>query len=205
MSRPTSPDPSPVAIGLRERKKLKTRWSIQDHAMRLFAERGYEQTTVDEIAAAAEVSPSTFFRYFKTKEDVVLRDEYDDMLIEVFAMQPPDRRTVPAIRQAIADSLAVLDEDEWAALRQRTGLIMSTPALRMRQMDDMADFYAVLADAVATRTGRSADDIECRAVAGAVLGVCTSVALSWLDDGGTGDLAAALDRGLAELENGFTL
>ena len=63
--------------GLRDRKKQKTRWSIQEHALRLFQEHGYDQTTVDQIAAAAEISPSTFFRYFKTKEDVVVQDEYD--------------------------------------------------------------------------------------------------------------------------------
>ena len=68
--------------GLRERKKQKTRWAIQEHALRLFAEQGYEATTVDQIAAAAEISPSTFFRYFPTKEDLVIEDEYDALLVE---------------------------------------------------------------------------------------------------------------------------
>ena len=76
--------------GLRERKKQKTRWSIQEHALRLFEKQGYEQTTVDQIAAAAEISPSTFFRYFKTKEDVVLEDEYDPMLLALLAQEPSD-------------------------------------------------------------------------------------------------------------------
>ena len=62
------------ADGLRERKKAKTRAAIQQHALRLFQVKGYTATTVEEIAEAAEVSPSTFFRYFPTKEDIILYD-----------------------------------------------------------------------------------------------------------------------------------
>ena len=73
MPLPPSPADAPRP-GLRERKKLKTRLAIQEHALRLFREQGYQQTTVEQIADAADVSPSTFFRYFPTKEDVVLFD-----------------------------------------------------------------------------------------------------------------------------------
>ncbi len=76
--------------GLRERKKARTRASLREHALRLFREQGYQATTVEQIAAAAEVSPSTFFRYFPTKEDVVLQDDMDTRLVEAFARQPPD-------------------------------------------------------------------------------------------------------------------
>ena len=74
--------------GLRERKKAKTRAAIQEVALRLFERQGYEATTIEQIAEAAEVSPSTFFRYFGSKEDVVVYDALDPILIEAWRKQP---------------------------------------------------------------------------------------------------------------------
>ena len=80
---------SSLPVGLRERKKAKTRAAIRAHGMRLFAEQGYAATTVDQIAEAAEVSQSTFFRYFPTKEDLVLTDEYDPAIVAAMRAMPP--------------------------------------------------------------------------------------------------------------------
>src|SRR6266702_4650622 len=90
--------------GLRERKKARTRAAIRQHALRLFREQGYQATTVEQIAAAAEVSPSTFFRYFPTKEDVVLQDDMDTRMVEAFTRQPRDLTPIRAVREAIADA-----------------------------------------------------------------------------------------------------
>ena len=87
------------ALGLRERKKAKTRAAIQRHALRLFREQGYEATTVEQIAEAAEVSPSTFFRYFRTKEEVALYDDLDPLFIAAFEAQPAELSPVQAMRQ----------------------------------------------------------------------------------------------------------
>lgn len=86
--------------GLRERKKARTRKTIRTEAFRLFREKGYPHTTVEQIAAAAEVSPSTFFRYFPTKEDLVLADDLDPALIEAFQAQPPELSALTAFLRA---------------------------------------------------------------------------------------------------------
>src|SRR5215472_2777903 len=95
-----------AAAGLRERKKARTRASIREHALRLFREQGYQATTVEQIAAAAEVSPSTFFRYFPTKEDVVLRDDFDTRMFEAFERQPSSLAPLAALRAGIREALA---------------------------------------------------------------------------------------------------
>src|SRR5579863_8692249 len=92
--------------GLRERKKARTRAAIREHALRLFREQGYDATTVEQIAAAAEVSPSTFFRYFPTKEDVVLRDDFDDRAFEAFDRQPVSLPPIVAFRAAMRETIA---------------------------------------------------------------------------------------------------
>src|SRR5580704_12068662 len=92
--------------GLRELKKARTRASIREHALRLFREQTYQGTTVEQIAAAAEVSPSTFFRYFPTKEDIVLQDDMDTRMIEALERQPAGLDPLSAVRAATQEVFA---------------------------------------------------------------------------------------------------
>ena len=96
---------------LRERKKARTRASLREHALRLFREQGYQATTVEQIAAAAEVSPSTFFRYFPTKEDVVIQDDMDTRLFAAFDRQPASLGSVPALRASLREVAAAKNPD----------------------------------------------------------------------------------------------
>src|SRR5947209_10773513 len=113
-----------VAIGLRERKKLMTRALIQKEAIRLFLERGFEATTIEEIAEAAEISPSTFFNYFPTKEDVVLYDRYDPMIVSLIEAAPPGETLSQTIRRAIDELARVMEPDrEMVLARARLGLL----------------------------------------------------------------------------------
>ncbi|HWD80326.1 MAG TPA: TetR family transcriptional regulator [Kribbella sp.] len=157
--------------GLRERKKAKTRAAIQEHALRLFRDQGYAETTVQEIADAAEVSPATFFRYFPTKEDTIILDRLDPLMIELFRAQPPELSPTEALRAAIRQSLGELTEDEWALESERQKLVMNAPELRVRMLDQLYAGIDLLASLAAERTGRSPDDFAVRAWAGAVVGV----------------------------------
>ncbi|TDW14850.1 acyl-CoA-like ligand-binding transcription factor [Kribbella kalugense] len=157
--------------GLRERKKAKTRAAIQEHALRLFRKQGYAATTVQEIAAAAEVSPATFFRYFATKEDTIVFDRLDPVLIELFRSQPPELSPTEALRGAIRQSMDTLSEAEWVLESERQQLVMNAPELRARMLDQLYEGIDLLAGLAAERTGRSPEDIAVRAWAGAVVGV----------------------------------
>jgi AcrR family transcriptional regulator len=166
-----------VAGGLRERKKAKTRAAIRREAMRLFREHGYEETTVEQVAEAAEVSPSTFFRYFPTKEDVVLVDEYDGLIVAAFRAQPPELTPVQAIRKALGEVMGNLTPEEQADEDERLRLSREVPELRAARLDELIRTMRLVATVVGERVGRSADDPAVLAFAGAVIGVAMSVLL----------------------------
>jgi AcrR family transcriptional regulator len=189
--------------GLRERKKRKTRWAIQEHAVRLFAQQGYDATTVEQIAAAAEVSPSTFFRYFKTKEDVVIEDDYDPLLIAAIQAAPPELAPIPAMRYGIRAAFTQIGAPEYQQLAGRMQLIMAVPALRARVMDNFFGTIDVIAGPIATRVGVEPSDLRVRALAGAFVGCLIPVTEAWARSGGEQDLAELIDQVLASMESGF--
>ena len=142
--------------GLRERKKQKTRWAIQEHALRLFAEQGYDATTVDQIAAAAEISPSTFFRYFRTKEDLVVEDEYD-ALLEAGPARHWIRQVPPlaALRQVMRDALDRDDaEPRRRKLLERTKLVHRGAGAAGPGAGELPATVDLIGEAMAERTGR---------------------------------------------------
>jgi AcrR family transcriptional regulator len=194
-------------LGLRERKKVKTRAAIREHALRLFREQGYAETTVDQIADAAEVSPSTFFRYFPTKEDVVLADEFDPLLAEAFRAQPAELTPIQAVRAALRTVFGGMSEETKVRDRARRELIMTVPELRMAVLDEYTRSLRLLARLVAERLGRDETDLPVRAFAGAMIGV----AWATVDMGSSqqpqapSDVSDLLDQALALLEAGLPL
>jgi AcrR family transcriptional regulator len=202
------PPGAPRPDGLRERKKARTRASLREHALRLFRDQGYTATTVEQIAAAAEVSPSTFFRYFPTKEDLVLQDDMDTRMVEALGQQPPDLGAVAAARAAAKQVFASYTAADMDAIRETTRLTMTVPEVRARALDEFARTIGVVADAVARRAGRPADDLAVRTVAGAIIGVIMAITLpweGWTEQANFEDTFARIDEGLALLEAGLPL
>ncbi|HEV3358703.1 MAG TPA: TetR family transcriptional regulator [Pseudonocardiaceae bacterium] len=193
------------AVGLRERKKARTRASIREHAMRLFREQGYAETTVERIAEAAEVSPSTFFRYFPTKEDLVITDDYDPLLMAAFRAQPPEVSVVEALRRAVREVFASMDQETLDREAYRYQLMETETELRAARYTEYRRSIGLVADLIAERIGQNPDSLELRAFAGALVGVMMSVADTAggeiFQEGGFGRIDAAL----AYLEAGLPL
>jgi len=194
--------------GLRERKKARTRASLREHALRLFRLQGYQATTVEQIAAAAEVSPSTFFRYFPTKEDLVLQDDMDVRMIEAFEQQPFGLSVIAAVRAATREVFGSYTAADLDVLRETTRLTMTVPEIRSRALDEFARSIGAIAEAVGKRAGRPADDLAVRTVAGAVIGVIMSIMLpweGWSEGYDFEDRFGRIDEALALLEAGLPL
>jgi len=199
-----SPQADRPAIGLRERKKAKTFAAIQQHALRLFREQGYAATTVEQVADAAEVSPSTVFRYFPTKEALVLYGLYDPRLIAAFEAQPPELGPIQALRRAILSVMGDLPAEELAQQRERLALVNGVPELRAATLDEFTRTIQVFTEVMAKRVGRRADDTAVRTFAGALIGVMIAVMLTVAEDPAA-DLFTLIDAGLAYLEAGLPL
>ncbi|MGZ4331425.1 MAG: acyl-CoA-like ligand-binding transcription factor [Solirubrobacteraceae bacterium] len=189
-------------IGLRERKKARTRAAIQAAALDLFERQGYHATTVDQITAQAEVSQATFFRYFPTKEDVVLHDRYDPLLIADFRAQPPELSPLAALRRTLHSVLGSLPADELARERHRATLIIAVPELRARAFDQLASTLEPFTAVVAERTGRTPRDPAVRALTGAIIGVSISAMLEAAEHPDA-DYMELMDAGLAQLQAGL--
>ena len=177
----SSPRSEVPVLGLRERKKAKTRAAIQRHALRLFREQGYAATTVEQIAEAAEVSPSTFFRYFPTKEDVVLYDPTDLPMFAAFEAQPPEVPPIRAIRNAMREVFGGLSTEELAGQLDRDELVRAVPELRSRMIDSFVEGIDVFSELLGKRGGRSPDDIAVRTWVGAFIGAVIAVYLGATD------------------------
>jgi AcrR family transcriptional regulator len=205
---------------LRERQRRQTQRLIQEHAIRLFLEQGYDQTTVQAVAAAAGVSPMTLYRHFPTKEDLVLRDEYDPLIAERIAARPATEPLIQRIGHALIDELEAAigaglnDSDGIAAagrsataggralLLARLQLILSTPALRARRWDGQYATQKVIVEAL--RGDPPDPDLEFRlsVATGACLAAASAALFRWVEHEGRPDLVRLMTDALAVIFEG---
>ncbi len=202
------PDPDPtgpetgVTAGLRERKKLKTKMAIQREAMRLFEARGYDATTIEQIAEAVEISPSTFFNYFPSKEDVVFTDPYDPLFISAFLARPSDEPVLVAIRHILNEGLGAVFERDRDVILARSRLIMSVPALRARVWEDLMRTRELFCAVVAERLGRDPGDYDLRVATMMMIAAMMEATMEWVRTDGTGDMLELINRSLDVVEAG---
>jgi AcrR family transcriptional regulator len=167
-------------LGLRERKKARTRQVIQTTAWRLFAERGFEGVTVAEIAREAEVAQKTVFNYFPTKEDLVFgrMQTFEEQVLQAVQDRRPGQSVLDAFVNFVAQPRQLLAErnpgaDRAASEQLRAGLrmITSSPSLLAREEQIYARFIDVLATHLRDETGVGPDDPEPWIAANAMIGV----------------------------------
>ena len=191
-------------MGLRERKKERTRAELQRHALRLFRDRGYAETTVDDIATAAQVSRSTFFRYFGTKEDVVLFDDVDPVMERVMAAIPAGTPLLAAVRSVLRDSFASLDDEARALEEVRMELARTVPEIAAILRERNAFGVEHVARMVGPATGRQPDDAEVLLFSALVLGA-RQAARARVDAGRAQSYVEELDDMLGRLGAGVPL
>ncbi|WP_329567144.1 TetR family transcriptional regulator [Kitasatospora sp. NBC_01266] len=188
---------------LRERKKQRTRRTLRREAYRLFSEQGWENTTVDQIAAAAEVSPATFFRYFPTKEDLVLTDEYDPPMTAALLARPDDEPFLASARAVLVPMLRVIMQHDRDELLTRLRLVLDVPSLRARMLQQAAEPQAVFLDVLTRRAKLTAPTLDMRVLTAAFAAATTETVLYWAEQGGEQDIADLLDRTIVALGEGF--
>jgi AcrR family transcriptional regulator len=190
------------SFDLRERKRTRTRLMIQTEALRLFGEKGYTQTTVEEIAEAAAISPRTFFRYFPSKEDVVIWDEYDPLALELLESRPIDEPVAETFRAVVRETLSGLYRRDPERLLARVQLSASVPEVRARFLDERTHGIEQFAQLVAARRGGPADELALRVIGSGLLAAVTVALDLWQRDDGKSDLLALLDQATHALATG---
>lgn len=182
------------APGLRERRRERTRDDIEAAALALFVEHGYDATTVEEIAETALISPRTFFRYFASKDDVLLARGRDKMTLAArgLAERPAEEPLMDSLR-ALLEMFAELHRADYERQLCRIGLITTTPHLAAAFLEMMHGMESVLRDFVAARLGLDPSDRHPRLVA-AAFGTSFRVAVETWQEGDGVEYMSALVR-----------
>jgi len=198
------PAPAPTHTGHPGRKRVTSRAKLENTAFGLFADRGFDHVTVDDIAAAAGIGRRTFFRYFPSKNDIpwgAFEAELDRMRARLKAC-PPEVPLMDAIRLALVDFNRV-SPAQAPMHRRRMELILRVPTLLAHSTLRFTAWREVIAEFVAERTGLRPGDLAPQAIAHAVLGVAVAAYEHWLDDR-SADLGALLDDAMRQLDEAFT-
>lgn len=189
--------------GLRERKKLERRRSIEDAAIDLFDANGFDGTTIDDIAAKADIAPRTFFYYYDTKEDVVLADYAKRLqrISDELRARPAAEAPWAALRASFVVIAADYDTQRKQLVR-RFAIMADNPSVYARSLQLQAGWEDALADVLTDRTGNN-NDIEPRLMAAAALACMRSSLQHWLFTGHETPLPELIKDCFDRLANGL--
>jgi AcrR family transcriptional regulator len=193
---------SPARPGLRQRKKERTRAQVREAALRLFADQGYEATTVQQIAEAADVSLSTLFRYFPTKAQLVVSVDLSTLVHEAFRVAAPGDSVFDAITVALRASLPELSSMLPGASPDDRNALTTLARLREAMLGEATGAVGLFAALIGERWGRDPHDAQVQAAAGAVVGVGLA-AMSADRDLGRAAALRILETGMDGLEQAF--
>jgi AcrR family transcriptional regulator len=188
---------------LRERKRVAAMRRVQDAAYDLFEREGFDRVTIEQVAAAAEVSPSSVYRYFGTKEQLVLWDEYDPAAFQRFAEELATHPPLEAFRRAVAGVGDRFFGPDEARIRRMTTFAYEEPSVHRLVLHQLEDAAQGIATLTAGSIDRGPGDLEVQVFARAVVSVIDSGLRYWYRQGFEPDLAAVIDEGLALLAGGF--
>jgi AcrR family transcriptional regulator len=191
--------------GLRARQRAAAIKRIQEAALDLFDARGFESVTIEEIAEAAEVSPSSVYRYLGTKEGIVLYDEFDFRLLDSVETELAARPPVEAVRRAVASVMAAFFGRDEELARRKLRYALESPHLHAAMTQQVDQFSQLVADALARATGRDTNELEIQVIASTLVWALTTAARIWHAEGYTRPLQPLLDEALAVLEHGLRL
>ena len=193
-----------AAASLRERKKARTREAIINAALDLFERDGYDNTTIEDIAAAAEVSPRTFFRYFESKLDLVMTrtDSHSDDFGPLLAARPAGEGLLEALREILLSQLDAQMEDP-LVLREFQ-VMLSTPSLRNLAREHFYEEEAGLVQGVAAHLGLDEDDLSAHVIGSMIAGALWATVNRWVAEGAERDrIMPMLDEAFAVLAKGI--
>lgn len=189
---------------MRERKKRDRRSRIEDVAIDLFEQQGVDSTTIEQIAAAADIAPRTFFSYFDTKDDLVLAD-YSDRLGRILH-ELDQRPTEEPAWHALRASFAVVASDyaaEADRLARRFRIMVAAPSVQARSLQLQAGWEQSLAAKLSTRMAADRDDPTPRLIAATALAVMRASLQHWLTVPGAADLPVLVQAGFDQLGAGL--
>jgi AcrR family transcriptional regulator len=190
-------------VGLYERKKRAAMQRIQEAALDLFDAHGYESVTIEQIAEAAEVSPSSIYRYFGTKEQLVLYEEGDLEFLAIVDGELAQKPPLEAVRRALALVMAgYFDRDE-ALSRRKTRYALAEPALQPALGELIEGFVQAVTAALARATGSDPGDLEPQVIASALVWSLVAAARHWHAGGYRTSVRDEMEAALSALERGF--